>query len=207
MKKLLFGILAFTIISCNNSEPINYTLFSGTITNANSKTITITDSDVAIRTIKVSDTGTFSDTIFNANGYYTFGNGKETSAMYLKDGYNIQLNMDAKEFDETIVYSGIGSDINNFLAQKKIIKNKTEPFPVIYSLDETAYLTKMNQQKETLEGLLAGLDTDFIKQEKVNIKYDYIIHVMRYELAHRYFTKKEDFKVSESFPKVFKDFK
>ena len=204
MKKLLFGILAITIISCNNSEPINYTLFSGTITNANSETITIAGSGIA-KKIKVSDTGTFSDTIFNANGYYTFGDGKETSAMYLKDGYNIQLNMDAKEFDETIVYTGNGSDVNNFLAQKFLIKEQSGTMQEIYSLDETAYLAKMNEQKEALEKALTGLDADFVKQEKVNIKYDHISHVKDYQPAHSYFAKKKDFKVSESFPDVLKD--
>ncbi len=205
MKKLILGILATTIISCSNSKPVDYTLFTGTINNPNSEKLTITDSsNKAVRKIKVSDTGIFSDTIFNANGYYSFGDGKESSAMYLKDGYNIQLNMDAKEFDETIVYTGNGSDVNNFLAQKYLIKEKSGTNQEIYSLDETAYLAKMNQQKETLEKSLANLDADFVKQEKVNVNYDNIAHALNYQGAHRYFAKKKGFKVSESFPDVLK---
>ena len=44
MKKLLFGALAITIISCNNSKPVDYTLFTGTIKNANSESIAIINS-------------------------------------------------------------------------------------------------------------------------------------------------------------------
>ncbi len=205
MKKLILGILATTIISCNNSEPVEYTLFSGTITNPNSNELTIVDSsNKAVRKIKVSDAGTFTDTIFNANGYFSFGDGKESSAMYLKNGYNINLKMDAKEFDESIVYSGNGSDANNFLVQKYLVKERSGTTQEIYSLDETAYLAKMNQQKETLEKSLTNVDADFAKQEKVNLNYDNIAHVLSYERAHSYFAKKKDFKVSESFPDLLK---
>jgi thiol-disulfide isomerase/thioredoxin len=112
--------------------------------------------------------------------------------------------MDAKEFDESIVYSGNGSDANNFLAQKILTKEKSGTTQEIYSLDETAYLAKMNQQKETLEKSLTNVDADFAKQEKVNLNYDNIAHVLSYERAHSYFAKKKDFKVSESFPDLLK---
>ena len=207
MKKILFGALAITIISCNNSKPVDYTLFTGTIKNANSESLAIINSsNEVIREIKVSDTGSFSDTIFNANGYYSFNDGKEVSSMYLKNGYNVNLNMDAKQFDESIVYTGNGSDVNNFLAQKSLIKEKTGIEPELYSLKEADYLNKMNAQKETLEKSLEGLDADFIKKEKLILKYDHITHLMRYENAHRFFSKNSDFKVSDSFPDVLKGF-
>lgn len=205
MKKLLLGALAVTIASCTNTAPVDYALFSGTIKNSESKKLTIRNSDnKSIREITLSDTGVFSDTIFNANGYVSFVNGKESSAMYVKNGDNITLDMDAKEFDETIVYTGNGSAANNFLAQKFLTKENAGSFKDLYSLDEVAYLAKMNTQNETLEKDLTGLDADFVKQEKVNLKYDYISHVMSFEPAHKYYTKNKDFKVSESFPDVLK---
>ncbi|WBX72442.1 TlpA family protein disulfide reductase [Tenacibaculum retecalamus] len=207
MKKLLFGALAITIISCNNSKPVDYTLFTGTIKNANSESIAIINSsNETVREIKVSDSGVFSDTIFNTNGYYSFDDGKESSSIYLKNGYTINLNLDAKEFDESIVYSGNGSDVNNFLAQKYLIKERAGTTSALYSLEETAYLKKMNAQKETLEKSLEGLDADFIKEEKVSLNYDHISHLLSYEPAHRYFAKKKDFKISDSFPDVLKGF-
>ncbi|WP_440122699.1 TlpA family protein disulfide reductase [Tenacibaculum sp. Ill] len=205
MKKLLFGILITLIVSCNKSKHVNYTLFTGTIKNANSKSLTIKNSsNEIVREIKVSENGTFSDTIFNTNGYYKFSDGKESSSMFLKDGYDLRLNMDAKEFDESIIYNGKGSDVNNFIAQKFLIKEKTGTTPELYSLNEEAYLAKMDEQKNTLEKSLANLPPDFVEQEKANIKYEYIDHVIKYQPAHGYFTKNKNFKVSESFPNVLK---
>ncbi|CAM1354299.1 TlpA family protein disulfide reductase [Tenacibaculum insulae] len=207
MKKLIFGALAITIISCNNSKPKDYTLFSGTIKNANSTNLAIINSlNEKVRDIEVSEAGIFSDTIFNTNGYYSFSDGKESSSIYLENGYAINLNMDAKEFDESIVYSGNGSDVNNFLAQKYLTKERAGTTSELYSLEEIAYLEKMNQQKEALEKSLEGLDADFVKGEKANIKYDHISHLLSYEPAHAYFTKNKDFKISDSFPDVLKGF-
>ncbi len=207
MKKFVLGILLITIISCNNSESVNYVLFSGVIKNPNTKSLRITDNlNRTFRNITVSDIGVFSDTIFNANGYFRFNDGKESSSMYLKNGDNIHLRLDAKKFNETIVYSGIGSEVNNFLAQKYLIKEKIETLPEVYSLNEKAYLEKINELNRTVEKSLVNLDTDFIKGEKENLKYEHIIHMMRYEGAHRYFTKNDDFKVSESFYDFIKDF-
>ena len=40
--------------------------------------------------------------------------------LYLKDGDDLSLTMNAAEFDETIVYKGKGEKENNFLAQKAL---------------------------------------------------------------------------------------
>ena len=92
------------------------------------------------------------------------------------------------------------------ITQKSLIKEKTGIEPELYSLKEADYLNKMNAQKETLEKSLEGLDADFIKKEKLILKYDHITHLMRYENAHRFFSKNSDFKVSDSFPDVLKGF-
>ncbi len=209
MKKSFLGVLAITIISCNNSEPIDYTLFSGTIKNANSKSLTITNSlNKKVREIEVSDIGQFSDTIFNANGYFSFSDGKESSTMYLKNGYNLQLDMDAKEFDQTIVYTGNGSDENNYLAQKSLIeKKKYEAFEDIYSLEEEAFLEKIEELKNSIEKLLKDIENNaFVERQKIEINYSYIDDIHWYEETHIDYTKKKDFKVSKSFPDVLKGF-
>ena len=213
MKKIIFGILAIAIISCNSSKssaysnpkPVDYALFSGTIKNSKSDTLTIlNNSRKVVRKIKMSDTGVFADTIFKPNGYYIFIDGKEKSAIYLKNGYNIHLEMDTKAFDETIIYTGNGSDVNNYLARKVLIKEKKGTGTAPYLLDETAYLSAMDQEKETFEIALIGLDPEFVKQERSAIKYDYIADVQAYPYGHSRYTKNKDFKVSEAFPDVLK---
>jgi len=63
----------------------------------------------------------FSDTINNVEkGYYRFTDGTESSAIYLENGFDINLILDTKEFDESINYTGNGSDVNNYLAKYNV---------------------------------------------------------------------------------------
>ncbi|WP_442265089.1 TlpA family protein disulfide reductase [Tenacibaculum sp. ZS6-P6] len=201
MKKLLFGIATIALVSCGKEQTVNYALFKGNIKNPNSKELAIINSsNELVKTIKLSEDGSFADTIFNANGHHRFSDGKESSSFYLKDGYELSLNMDAKEFDETIVYSGEGNEANNFLAQKYLIKERAGSMQDLYSLDETAYLAKMDDINKELEKTLENVDSDFAKEEKINLNYEYLSHLTNYQPAHRYFSKDNEFKVSESFP-------
>ena len=50
--------------------------------------------------------------------------GVEYTQLFLKDGYDLKLKMDAKQFDESIKYSGKGSAENNYLAQSTIDESK-----------------------------------------------------------------------------------
>ncbi|SNR17536.1 TlpA family protein disulfide reductase [Tenacibaculum jejuense] len=201
MKKLLFGIATIALVSCGKEETVNYALFKGNIKNPNGKELKITNSsNELVRTIKVLDDGSFTDTIFNANGHHRFSDGKESSSFYLKDGYDLSLNMDTKEFDETIVYTGKGNEVNNFLAQKYLIKERAGSPPELYGLEESAYVDKMNNLNKELEKALEKVDSDFAEEEKIKIKYEQLTHMMKYQDAYRYFSKNKDFTVSEAFP-------
>lgn len=200
MKKVLLVLIVLTITSCTKKKK-NYALFSGKIENPNSNILSIINSyNKKILEIKVSDTGTFNDTIFNANGYFKFSYGKENSEIYLQDGYDITLTMNSKKFNESLVYNGIGSRENDFSAKKNLINQKYSDID-LYSSKENVFLKKLNNQRtELLNSLNKDLDKDFIKLEKKNIKYEYILALKKYELGHALFTNNEKFKVSENFP-------
>lgn len=208
MKKILLGLLAITaIISCKN-EPVNYALFSGEIANKNGDFISVIDKDgKEVRKIKVSENGTFSDTIFNANGSFRFNDGKESSEIFLKDGYNVNLKMDAKEFDETITYTGDGSKENNYLAQKFMFAEESgiKDMRKLFSLGEEEFLQKVTDYRDGLEKKMSGLDSDLVTTEKTENKYSFISNVSNYERFHSIVTKDKDFKVSNKFPDVKKD--
>lgn len=204
MRKLILGIAALSLASCNNSDPVNYALFKGSIKNPNSKSVMIIDgNNKLVKKIEVSDAGTFSDTIFDVTkGYYSLNDGKEGSLLYLQNGYDITMDLDATQFDETISYSGEGSDVNNYLAQKFLIKEKAGSTFKLYGLNETKYLETMNTLKADLEKSLHNVDSKFAAEEKTNLNYEHIGNVSQYELYHGYVSKNKDFKVSDSFPNV-----
>ena len=68
--------------------------------------------------------GEFSDTLEITAGNYSFYDYRESSEMYLEPGFNLEITLDTKEFDETIQYTGIGSRPNNYLANYFMFKEK-----------------------------------------------------------------------------------
>ena len=88
--------------------------------------------------------------------------GVEYTMMYLKPGYDLKLKMDAKKFDESIVYTGKGEKENNLLAQKTLmeeafqnglanIKSQAE-FTAAFEAHNKKLVAKLNDK---------GLDPDF----------------------------------------------
>jgi len=122
MKKLVYLIAALAIISCKN-EPKDYVTFSGKITDKNSDSIVIRNRTYS-KTIKVNEDGTFSDTLKVSPGVYSFYDGKESTSIYLKNGYDINMTLDTKMFDETAKYSGVGAESSNFLAERSLLAEK-----------------------------------------------------------------------------------
>ncbi|WP_369048945.1 TlpA family protein disulfide reductase [Tenacibaculum sp. UWU-22] len=206
MKKIIIAALTLTLVSCSTLEKKDYALFSGTIKNPNSTKLTIVGANnEKIKEINVSKTGVFADTLHNVTGFYMFSDGVESSSIYLKNGDDLKLTIDTKQFDESIVYTGKGSKVNNFLAQKYLITENLGSNQSLYSLGEATFLKKATALKDTLETALKGLDTDFATTEKKEINYDYIARLANYENAHKYYTKDTTFTVSNAFPNPLKN--
>ena len=119
MKKLL-TLLLFSVVSTYAQKADEKVTFTAKIANRNSDSIVIRSGRNFTKTIKINNKGEFQDSFDVATGLYQFFDGSESTTLFLKNGYNLKLTMDAKEFDESIVYSGKGSKENNFLAQKAL---------------------------------------------------------------------------------------
>jgi thiol-disulfide isomerase/thioredoxin len=200
-------LIATIVASCISQSPANYTILSGEIKNYNSRRILIVDnSQKIIKEIKASENGFFLDTMFNANGYFTFKNGPEKTSIYLKDSYNIKLKIDANKFGKTIVYTGKGSEINNYLAQKRIIQGEYDDIYKSNALNEKEFVLKLNNEKEALKKILDNsLDENFVLIEKGNIKYEYLSKIVSYNNRHKYLTAEYDFILSDTLSKIIKE--
>lgn len=93
--------------------------FTAKIDQRNSDSIAILGPAKFKKVIHLKD-GQFSDSFAVTPGFHQFSDGTENTLMYLKNGYDLNMKMDAKMFDESIVYSGEGANENNFLAQKAL---------------------------------------------------------------------------------------
>jgi len=124
MKKILILSALIALVACQEEQPKKeYVTFSGTITNPNNDSLFVQKRGFK-KVIAVKEDGTFSDTLKVVSGLYYFNDGSESSSIFLKNGYDINLTMDTKEFDESIKYTGEGAENNNFLAQKALKEEK-----------------------------------------------------------------------------------
>lgn len=125
--------------------------FSATIKNRNSDSIVIRSQRAIVKVIKADTKGNFKEAFTVQPGFYQLFDGAEYASLYLKNGFDLNMTMDAKMFDETIAFKGKGEKENNFLAKmamdNEILGEK------LAKVSDTAEQTKM------MDELMAKLDT------------------------------------------------
>jgi thiol-disulfide isomerase/thioredoxin len=136
MKQLLILLLAISFLGCQQEpeKPKDYVTIAGKIINMNSDSIQVRSRTFS-KTIKVNPDGTFKDTLKVDDGLYNFYDGSESASVFLKNGYDLNITLDTKEFDETIKFAGEGAISNNFLAEKSLFEEKL--FESFDNIDET----------------------------------------------------------------------
>jgi len=168
MKKLFFF---FTLMLTAVGFAQGKVHFRAEIANRNGDVIYInTMSNKTIKEIKVNDKGVFDASFEAADGDYMMYDGVEYAQLFLKDGYDLSLKMDAAQFDESIVFKGKGEAENNFLAQSTILDEKLDPNALL-ALDQEAFTKAVDQKQQgDLERLeKAKLDPKFTESQKQSI--------------------------------------
>jgi thiol-disulfide isomerase/thioredoxin len=161
MKKVfLLALIVLSVFSIN-AQTKNQIKFTAKIANRNSDTLVIRGANDFKQVIPINKKGIFDATFEAPKGFYQFSDGHEVSGLYLKPNSEINLTMDAKQFDETIVYKGKGVEENNFLAQYSLSNEKFQK--EAFSKNETEFATLLEAKKkwdnETLEK--GKYDADF----------------------------------------------
>jgi thiol-disulfide isomerase/thioredoxin len=202
MKKFIFLSIVTAFFACEKPAVIDYMLFSGKIKNSESDKLIVVGKDFK-QEIVINAEGSFSDTLnLDNNGYYSFYIERESSALYLTKGADLNLTIDVKEFDESILYAGsIGAE-NNVLAKSYMINEVTLGETAdFYAKEEATFLATSKEAKEKVETLIKSSKTNeaFKKEQIENAGYEYAITLMQYERYHAHFAKIEDFKVSNTF--------
>jgi thiol-disulfide isomerase/thioredoxin len=123
MKKLFFSLLILSISAISFAQ--DTMSFMAKITNKNGDILYLKDDrNKIIQEMKIDDKGVFQATFSIAEGMYNLFDGAEYARLYLKNGYDLKMTMDAKQFDETIKFEGKGAKENNFIAQSALFEEK-----------------------------------------------------------------------------------
>jgi thiol-disulfide isomerase/thioredoxin len=173
MKKVLvLALLAFVSFAGFSQKKSTFVL-QAEIANRNSDTLRILNRTNGKELLKmaVDKKGMFKGTVALDNGFYLLFDGKEYASLFLKNSYNLKLKMDAKQFDESIVFTGVGAVENNYLAQNTVAESKFD-YNALLALDETNFATRIAEKKSADVADLASkkLDPEFVAIQKQNIE-------------------------------------
>lgn len=170
MKKIVFALCAVAVSSAGFAQK-KYATFQAKIENKNGEKIYILGPKRYKKEIAVNKQGFFKDTLNVADGMYQFNDGVESTMLYLKNGFDLQMKLNAKEFDETIVYEGKGAKENNFLAKNALYEEGFD-YDSALAADEPVFKKIMADKKQTdLERLKkAGLEPAFVALHEKTIE-------------------------------------
>jgi len=167
MKKIGFFLFALVLSNISFGQD-NIVKFEADVAHRNGDVLFIKNNRIIVKEIKVEGDGHFSSSFEVKEGMYQLYDGAEYSELFLKNGYDLKMKMDADNFDESIVYSGKGSDENNYLAQKILSESKfdSESLFAATSIEEFTkkILEKQNADLSKLEA--AQLDPNFVALQK-----------------------------------------
>jgi thiol-disulfide isomerase/thioredoxin len=169
MKKL-FTLLSIVLFSSTVFAQENMA-FQAKIENRNGDTLFIKDGNTIVQEIKLNPTGIFQAQFPIKDGMYQLFDGAEYAQLFLRNGYDLKMTMNAAEFDETIKFEGKGSKENNFLAEETMSEEKFG-YDKVLALDEVNFAKTIDEKSKTdLDKLnKAGLDPLFVQIHKKDME-------------------------------------
>ena len=162
MKKafILFFVAIFSGFAQNTTNTVSLNV---KIANRFSDTITISSGRSFKQKVGINKKGEF-QTTFEASkdgGLYRLNDGNEGTTMFLKNGYDLKLTLDTKDFDETIVYKGNGANENNYLAKKALSDEKFEmELEALFDADEATFKDALAKKKANDISMIDGKGFD-----------------------------------------------
>ena len=169
MKKIIMLLTAITLVACSEKSNNPYVTLEGNINNAELDSIVILGKNFK-KSIKVNEDGSFKDTLKVVDGFHGISDGKQQGFLYLKNGYDMDMEIDMEHFPQSIVYEGEGSITNNYLGKKiQFIKDeKLTDYAAFFALEKDEFDSKLGDLKTNLDNFLKstkGLDAEVIKIE------------------------------------------
>ncbi|MBP6558293.1 MAG: TlpA family protein disulfide reductase, partial [Flavobacterium sp.] len=156
MKKIVSFILTVFVSALAIAQETM--TFQAEIANKNGNTLSINSGRETIQKIEADAKGNFKATFAVKEGLYQLFDGVEYANLYLKNGYDLKMTMDATKFDQTIAFSGNGATENNFLANRTLEESKID-FQGMVELDAEGFKKATEELKATQ---IASLDASKI---------------------------------------------
>lgn len=175
MKKLLFAGLGLLIGFGTIGQVKSKMVFQAEIANRNTDSLIIRNvqNGTIITKMFVNKQGVFKDSFAVEEGIYMLYDGKEYAKIFIKNGYDFKLKMDAKQFFVVMQFSGSGAAENNDLMQYSFLKSKGD-YDTLLASDEATFKKVVEENKAAHFKKLDSkkLDSGYVALQKKNIEME-----------------------------------
>jgi len=198
MKKLLLLLLFLGSLGCSEKDTkTEEVIFAGEIVNPTDRFVVLLKGEKAVDTATLDDQNRFEFRLDSVeDGLHSFKHDPEYQYIYLEKGDSLQVRLNTVAFDESLVFSGEGEEINNFLielfleseGEEYLIRNSFMPLePEVFStrLDsiKSIKLARLDQlQEET------PLSDGAFEAARASILYQNYLYREKYPFWHRKMT-------------------
>lgn len=137
--------------------------------------------------------------------YASFYHGREYTKQYLTPGDSLHLSLDTEAFDQTLIYSGDGEHVNNYLAQQLLRQEENRiDMRQLFSLGVDEFQSQLDSIKQSkialLEEFSSGVFSEqFLHLENARITYDWAMNKMNYPNFHKRLTQNDSLDLGESY--------
>jgi len=187
-KNLLFIFLFLhLLISCNNKkkEDSSFTYIGGEIVNPKGDFVVFYKDEQFLDSVKLDANNHFIYKIKNLKeGLYSFSH-KEFQVFYLKPTDSLMLRVNTIDFDESLSFTGIGAERNNFLMDM-FLHNETEIslMPKLYKLSPLEF----EKALDSLKTIRTDIFNEFVLKRDPE---DSFKEVAEASINYDYYSKKE----------------
>ncbi|MBC6998748.1 transaldolase [Cytophaga sp. FL35] len=213
MNKHLLYLFLILFASCGSTEKTsNKVYFAGEIVNPTSEHIVLFKGDAVIDSARLDKNNRFSfnfDTL--PQGLYHFNHDPEVQYVYLEGGDSLVIRLNTVDFDESLIFSGKGEEVNNFLLELFLAgEEETDQVRDYYLLEPEEFKDKIDSLMDEKLALLSELSTESDLSEKelkiaeASIFYTYSTYKESYPFRHKRRTKE---KKVEDLPSTFYDYR
>ena len=169
MKRIYFLLIVF-LIGCKDKTEGIY--IGGQIENPISPYVLLSHKGRVVDTLYLDHQNKFGATYTDLEqGLYLFEHGRELQDLYLQKNDSLFIFLEAKEFDDSIVFTGRGFEKSEYFAKIPLFLKERQPFlSKIYALPPEDFIQKIDSIREVLyrkttpiQNRVKNLSPDFYK--------------------------------------------
>ena len=208
---LLLTISVFFFACVDDNKSSKEVFIKGQIANPSSEFVIISKNSVDIDTFSLNKNNQFEGKLKNIKeGLYVFRHPPENQIIYLEPGDSTFVWLNTLAFDESLNFSGRGSEKSNFLTNLYLLNQQDNDLILsYYKLDPSEFAQKTDSIRENRKEKLLKLEEknevsqEFFKIANSSINYEY------YDLRERYafLIRKYNPQLTNRIPSDFHDYR